>query len=103
MSPFSGRIVDSSPSCTSATSVDSRKTSSIDQRPIASTIRCSLVRPRSAQALRRCVVTIIRIRAISLAPGTMMLAKNTSTASGHMPASPSCLTVLMIVSGWLRP
>ena len=61
----------------------------IDQRPIALTILYSTVRSRSRPRQPTCVVTSMTLSPTSFSTGTMMLAKNTSAASGHMPPANS--------------
>ena len=79
------------------------KMSTIDQRPTCSMIRYIRPRSRNRQVERRCTVIRRKVSPISFSTGTVMLAKNTSSATGHIPAWISCLTPERMVSGSPRP
>jgi len=70
---------------TSATVSVMTKMSSIDQRPIRSTMRYSEVRSCGRQLERRCVVMLSSASTVSFIIGTRMLATNTMIASGQSP------------------
>ena len=58
----------------------------IDQRPTASRMRYSAVRPFGLQSERKCTERSRYVSPQSLSIGTVMLAKKTNTAMGNIPA-----------------
>ena len=101
--PKPGSIVTTEPNCTSATRIDSMKMSIIDQRPIALTMRYSTVRSRSRPRQAGLRGQQHDARPTSFSTGTMMLAKNTSAASGYMPPASSSSTPPRMVLGGPAP
>ena len=75
------------PKCTSATRIETMKTSIIDQRPMKSISRNSRERSTSRVREPRHVHQHIELNPRIFSTGTVMLAKNTSSASGSAPVS----------------
>jgi hypothetical protein len=85
-------------SCTTVESSATTKTSSIDQRPMASSTRYSRARSSGRQFQSSCTERSSRSRPIILASGTRMLATNTISARCQAPSSHRKRMPLMMVS-----
>ncbi len=83
--PGPGRTDISGESCTSATTKVSTNTSSIDQRPTISTVRCRRVCRRASRVARRRTAASTTASAAILPMGISTLAMNTITARGQDP------------------
>ena len=103
IAPTPGRTLASAPRFTSATRMPTRKMSIMDHAPTTSVTRYSSARSRRRQAEPFCTVTSSSTSTAILLSGTTKLAKNTNSASGHMPEPIRCITPLRMVFGSPRP
>ena len=87
------------PSFTNAIRMEILKLSNIDQNTNESMMRNKNVRSLSRHRDFRLTAIIRKVSPTSFTTGTVMLAKKTSKASGHMPEWMSAFTPLRMVSG----
>ena len=103
IAPTPGRTLANASRFTSATRMPTRKMSTIDHAPTTSVTRYSSVRSRRRHCEPVRTVSSSSTSTAILLSGTTKLAKNTSSASGHMPDSIRCSTPLRMVFGSPRP